>query len=147
MKTAFLALAVALSASCCLAGDFRIDYLTQLCSEGNLKRTEAIVRSGVDVTATDRSGWLPLSIAAAHGQVEIIKYLLKEGADVNERTSKQNTPMIFAASRGHQAAVELLLQKGADPKLANRDGKTASAAAKAAGYPEIAQLIDGFRAK
>ena len=147
MKSTRIALVLIGFAAFGHAKEFTVDDLTQSCREGNLKRVEQILKSGVEVTAKDESGWFPLSVAAAHGQVEVMQFLLKEGANINERTSKQNTPLIFAASRGHLTAVQLLLNQGADPKLTNRDGETAAAAAKDGGYPEVAKAIDAFHPK
>ena len=59
-------------------------------------------RTAEDLTA--------LHVAAAAGQVEVVRWLVENGADVNETTSNGNRPLFLAVSTGHEAIVRILLE-------------------------------------
>ena len=57
---------------------------------------KALLDSGVDVNATDRSGRTALHLAATLGQAELARYLLSRGADINARNIPGHTPLMLA---------------------------------------------------
>ena len=56
--------------------------------------------------------WKPLHLAAALGQVEVVRWLLQHGADANVAT-KFETPLQFAAMCGSTEIINLLVASGA----------------------------------
>lgn len=57
----------------------------------------------------------PLTAAAYHGHLDIMKLLLKHGAHVDLLEGEGLTSLSLAISARQRAAVELLLEAGADP--------------------------------
>ncbi|KAF7139749.1 hypothetical protein CNMCM5793_007903 [Aspergillus hiratsukae] len=60
------------------------------------------------------------SIAAHHGNDELIRFLLAESADVNFQEDG-TSPLNNAVLNDHYSTAKLLLQAGADPKMVDRD--------------------------
>ena len=56
--------------------------------------------------------WKPLHLAAALGQVEVVRYLLQHGADANAPMHMQ-TPLQLAALQGSTEVIDLLIASGA----------------------------------
>jgi len=73
-------------------------------------------------TADAEARHCALSLAAQHGQADIIRLLLDAGGDPNRRgpVHQHATPLHQAALDGHQAAVRVLVEHGA--RLDIRDG-------------------------
>ena len=74
-----------------------------------------------------RGGSTPLSDAALHGRLDVVKYLLERGAKVDATNRDGNTPLHVAAFLCRKDIVKLLLEKGASPLTKNRKGETAIA--------------------
>lgn len=87
-------------------------------------------------------------IAAAHlGHAEIVCRLIAAGAPLDHVNNLGWTALMEAVVLGdggpdHQEVVRLLLEAGADRELADRDGVTPLAHARARGYAEIARLLE-----
>lgn len=95
-------------------------------------------------------GVMPLHVAAATGNVLILKLLLAYGADANAARAKTrqvvpgtegSTPLHFAAANGHTQIVRLLLDNGAKPAPYDRDVNTPEALAQASGHENIAAML------
>ena len=86
----------------------------------------------------------PLLAACAEGHVDAARLLLDNGADLHRRDSQGHTPLNLAACYGHIEVVQLLLDSGADADLnvADEDGDTPIANAKAAGNASIVALLE-----
>jgi ankyrin repeat protein len=87
-------------------------------------------------------------IAAAHlGRVEAVRRLISAGAPLNHVNSLGWTALMEAVVLGdggpnHQEVVRLLVDAGADRSIADRDGVTPLAHARARGYAGIARLLE-----
>src|SRR5207253_5926717 len=68
------------------------------------------------------AGSMPLSIAAAEGRINAVRYLLDEGADVNAREKMGDTALTEAAFYGQSATVKELLLHGADVNAIGDEG-------------------------
>lgn len=69
-------------------------------------------RPHADPSTLERS----ISLAAAGGHADVVRYLAKEGADPNVWTESDGTPLVVAIERGHIKVVEVLLGlEGVDP--------------------------------
>lgn len=90
-------------------------------------------------------------IAAAHlGHVEVVRRLIAAGAPLDHVNNLGWTALMEAVVLGdgrpnHQQVVRLLLEAGADRSIADRDGVTPLAHARARGYAEIASLLEKGR--
>jgi ankyrin repeat protein len=90
-------------------------------------------------------------IAAAHlGHVEVVRRLIAAGAPLDRVNNLGWTALMEAVilgngGRDHQQVVRLLLDAGAERSIADRDGVTALAHARARGYSDIAALLEKRR--
>ena len=101
----------------------------------------------IRVALTNRFGGIALIPASERGHVEVVRYLLDEtDVDVDHVNNLGWTALLEAVILGnggpeHQAIVRLLLDAGADPELADKDGVTPLAHARARGQAEIAAIL------
>jgi ankyrin repeat protein len=100
--------------------------LMRACGDGNLPMIRLLLEHKSDINAMSRHD-TPLSFAASHGHVAVIKALLAAAppALIDGRGHGVDTALQSAASYGQHLAIEALLAAGADPLLACRDGYTA----------------------
>lgn len=98
------------------------DDLALACSEGNLDALKQYKDEGGDLTVKTEYGITCVCIAAATGQVEVVRFLLVAGCPVDCRGQISSwTPLMRAAARGSVECVTTLLQAGADPMLTGGD--------------------------
>lgn len=107
-----------------------------------------------DLRLRNRYGGNALIPACERAHVETVKLLLTSGIDVNHVNDLGWTCLLEIVILGdggprHQEVARLVLAAGADPNLADRDGLTPLAHAKARGQAAVAELIEqaGGRAK
>ena len=90
-------------------------------------------------------------IAAAHlGHVEPVRTLIEAGAPLDHVNNLGWTALMEAVVLGdggadYRRVVRLLVEAGADTSIADRDGVTPLAHARARGYMEIAKLLEKTR--
>ena len=93
--------------------------------EGDLDKMRALFRRRASRhDRHPRTGARPLSDAAFHGHVEVVKLLFRRGTRPNETNRDGNSPLHIAAFLGRFDIVELLLERGASVALKNRSGDT-----------------------
>ena len=92
--------------------------------------------------AKDTQGQTPLSIAAEHGHLDVVKLLVKEGgADVeSEDKCLRKTPLSWAAAPGHLEVVEFLVEEGGADVETN-GGFTPLIVAAMYGHLEMAKFL------
>jgi hypothetical protein len=116
-------------------------------AEGLLDILRVVNEAGADPALTNRYGGIALIPACERGHVEVVRYLLAESdVDVDHVNNLGWTGLLEAiiladGDEAHQAIVRLLLEAGADPELADRDGVTPLAHARAKGQAEIVALL------
>jgi ankyrin repeat protein len=112
-------------------------------AEGHLDILKLTYAAGADPTLTNRFGGTALIPAAERGHVAVVRYLLTETTvDVNHVNRLGWTALLEAIMLGdggprHQQIVALLIAHGADVNLADKDGVTPLAHARARGYRAI----------
>jgi ankyrin repeat protein len=87
------------------------------------------------------SGWNPLIYAAWQGKTDVVKYLLEKGADIDSVSPNGISALMMAARGGHFDTVKLLLWEVADANLRSEDGMTALTWALKGGNTDIADLL------
>lgn len=93
------------------------------------------------------SGWNPLIYAAWSGRTEVVKYLLDHGAQIDAVAPSGISALMMAARGGHFETVKLLLWEVADPNLRSESGATALGLALKGRNTEIADLLKQAGAK
>jgi uncharacterized protein len=117
-------------------------------AEGLLEILKLTYEAGADPTLTNRYGGIALIPASERGHVEVVNYLLEyTTSHVNHVNNLGWTALLEAIilSDGgpkHQEIVRLLIEHGADVNLADGEGMTPLAHAKAKGYQEIQELLE-----
>ncbi|HET7179366.1 MAG TPA: ankyrin repeat domain-containing protein [Chryseosolibacter sp.] len=88
-------------------------------------------------------GWTPLHLACHYGQSAIVRLLIDSGADVNTIAANAigNTPLMAAIAGRNAEIIKLLIDTGADPKIKDKNGYDAFAAAKASGDQTIIDMV------
>jgi ankyrin repeat protein len=89
--------------------------LMQAVQRNDRAAVEALIAQGADVNEPDKSGDMPLIMAAYQGYTEIVRLLLESGADVSAvDPGMKATALHAAAYAGHADAARLLIEHGVD---------------------------------
>jgi uncharacterized protein len=121
-------------------------------AEGLLDVVRLANEFGADPRIRNRYGGVAVIPASERGHVEVVRYLLTETAiDVNHVNDLGWTALLEAIllSDGgprHQAIVALLIDHGANVDLADGDGVTPLAHARARGQSEIVAILESVGA-
>jgi outer membrane protein assembly factor BamB len=151
------------------AADDRTEELMAAARKGDPAAVRKLLDDGADVNARTEYGATALHFACDKGHLEVVKLLIDRQADVNARDKFYSaTPLTWASMRKHAAVVGALLEAGAtggdgvllsaarggDIEMARaviEKGKpkpeTLTAALKAAGKPELIDLLNKAGAK
>ncbi|CAD7701665.1 unnamed protein product [Ostreobium quekettii] len=96
------------------------------CNLGNLEMARLLVlKSGADISATDKKSWTPLMFAVQGENVEVVKFLLECGADVNARGKGNVTALMIGVRSNSKEMVETLAEAGAEIDAHDEDGWSA----------------------
>lgn len=117
-------------------------------ASGRTEMLAAMIPKGPDLSIRNRYGGNALIPACERGHVDTVKLLLTTGIDVDHVNNLGWTCLLEAVILGgggsaHQEIVRLLLAADANPNLADKEGTTPLAHAKARGQNEVAALIEG----
>lgn len=125
---------------------------------GDDDKVRELLDAGVDVDARDpRSGKTALLYAAYYGHLAVVRALLAGGADVNAATAKDvpagevarfavkrgRTALWYATLRGKHDVMEALIGSGARADLADVDGVTPLAKARARHDARAIEILGG----
>jgi uncharacterized protein len=95
--------------------------LIWLVERGDVAGVEERLAGGADPTEVSRLGVTPLYLAAANGNVELIRLLVADGADANAVDAVGETMLMAAVGSGELSAVEALIDLGADVNQRDRE--------------------------
>src|SRR5262249_23768675 len=114
------------------------------CATGSIR---PVITIGIVAVARRRYGGNALIPACERGHVETIKLLLTTAIDVNHVNNLGWTCLLEIVILGdggprHVEAARLVLDAGANPNLADKDGVSPLAHARAKGQAEVAALIE-----
>ncbi|ETF02602.1 ankyrin [Advenella kashmirensis W13003] len=115
-------------------------------ARGHLEILNLTLANGADLKSTNRYGGTALIPAAERGHVQTVQTLIDAGVEIDHINNLGWTALLEAIILGsggppHQQIVDELLKAGANPNLADRDGVTPLAHARAHGYREIEQRL------
>jgi len=115
-------------------------------ASGRTEIVAAMLPLKPDLSLRNRYGGNALIPACERAHVETVKLLLTSGIDVNHVNDLGWTCLLEIVILGdggprHQEVARLVLAAGADPNLADRDGVSPLAHARARGQQEVARLI------
>lgn len=82
-----------------------------------------------------------LHLAAASGDVKVVKNVLRSQDNVNERDVFKCTPLFYAALNGNKDVLEELCKAGANIGDQNRSGQSVLCAAASAGHIDAVHLL------
>ncbi len=80
---------------------------------GNIDQIERHIYWGTDINQANIGGRRPLHVAAAQGELVVVKLLLKHGAEINAQDSNGRTPIYTAIMEGRTQLAALLIKHGA----------------------------------
>lgn len=116
--------------------------LNKYIQRGNSKKSLKYIESGKDINLSDKSGLLPIHIAAKMGDVKVLNALLARGADIHVREySLSASPIYYAAINNNQKAIRFLINNGANVNDSNRKGRTALKIACSSGKIETVRAL------
>jgi ankyrin repeat protein len=95
--------------------------------ERYFRTVSALLEHGADLTARNRNGNVPLTLAASGGHGRFVRLVLEHGADVNatDRAMGNGTALIIAVRNQNAAMIAAVLEKRPDLDREDRFGKSA----------------------
>lgn len=100
-----------------------------------------LIADGASLQARDRTGAMPLALAARGGHAALVERFLAEGAAIDARDLAGATALYAAAESERPSTVAVLLNRGADPNLTGRSDVSPLAAAAFRGNDRIVELL------
>lgn len=123
--------------------DLAVSELFDACGQGNLAAVEQLFKDNatLDVNATNFDGDTAMHVAAATGNVDIIKFLQQKGGSFSAQTSNRDTPLHYAAMNGNLPVILYLKEQGIDLNCKNELGETPLHAAVRYNHIEVAESL------
>lgn len=81
-------------------------------SQGNLNAMLPYIARGISMEAADYDGRTAIHLAAAEGQLNVVKFLLANQVDPNVQDRWGFTPLDDSIRHGHDNVTEVLKQAG-----------------------------------
>lgn len=122
------------------AEDANVAALFDAVIKGDISQIELLLKS-VDINHKYKNGYTPLIMAAAKGQLEVVKFLIANKANVAEKNSYGDSALMLATWFGHKEVVDLLLQNGGNLAERNSWGNTLLMLAAGENRAEVAELL------
>lgn len=121
-------------------------------AEGRTEILKLTLAAGANLKDTNRYGGTALIPAAEKGHPDNVRLLLEAGVDPDHINGLGWTALLEAVvltdgGPVHQRIVQMLIEGGADVNIADREGVTPLAHARARGFAEIADLLEAAGAR
>lgn len=115
-------------------------------ARGRVEILRATLAAGADLKSTNRYGGTALTPACHYGHVEAVRVLLRTRIELNHVNRLGWTCLLEAVILGdggprHQEIVRLVTAAGADPNLADTQGVSPLAHARARGQGKVVELL------
>lgn len=92
---------------------------------GDQEMLDDLIAKGLSSGATLTDGTQAVHLAAAGGNIAMLKQILDDGADINAQDNEtKSTPLHYAAARLSRKSIRFLLASGADDSLVNAEGQS-----------------------
>ena len=103
------------------------EELLEAVKDANLEKVKVLLKSKVNLNATDSREMTPLLLSSADNNLEIVKTLVESGADVNRKHKETGkTALMYSAANGHLDILRYLLSRpGILVNAKDKEGKTA----------------------
>jgi len=116
-------------------------------AEGRVEILKLTLAHGADLRSTNRYGGVALIPACHHGHPEAVRVLLATDIDVDHVnklgwTALLETIILSDGGATHVGILKQLVAAGADVNLADRDGVTPLAHARARGFREMVAILE-----
>ena len=109
---------------------------------GDGEMVSLLLDAGADPDIVDRkSGEVPLTLAAARNNADLVGRLLAKGANPNVPNKQYETALIKAVSNDNRRMVSMLMEHGADPDWQDFTGHSAIWYAEASRRPGLLKLL------
>lgn len=121
----------------------KVNDLAEAALDGDLKKVEALIKSGADVNGKDSNvHWTPLTHALTAGNQQIAELLIKNGARVDEPMNDGHTALTTLAKRdGDPAMIDFLIKNGANKDHKDVSGRTALKYAAENGNKDVLDVL------
>ena len=105
----------------------------------------ALIETGANIEATDRSGFTPLHSACLGQNLEIVKVLVEQGANIDAVDTRGETPLFVALKFGMLKSIDdvtrFLLEKGANVDARGTCGETPLHLTCRSGNLEVVKML------
>ena len=129
-------------------GTSQATALTYAVDKSHVDISRVLLRAGADPSIVDMNGNSALHIAAARGEVNIVKDILELSSGKNLLNARggswQGTPLACAVDESQTDVVHLLLDAGADPTILTGKGSSALHLAAILGQVDVVKEILRF---
>jgi hypothetical protein len=118
------------------------ESMARCVSEGNIQAIMFFMAAGFSPNTTNKAGVPVMSIAARHGNGELVRVLHFAGAKLDSRADDRGTTALIDSVMGnHFALVKDLVKAGADVNIQSKNGQTALIVAVGAGEENIVETL------
>ena len=112
-------------------------------ASGDVVDARELLELGANVNEpkSEEDSTTPLLVAAAKGNVEMVKLLIKSGANLDAQDDCDNNALHVACSKGHVNVVSRLIKAGCDVETRAGNGATALHLAARKGHDDVVELL------